>query len=64
MWKSPGTSARTCHGFPRVRLPLLTLNMARLPQDLLPTDFRVSLKKNLRKKLWRHIIWQNHFPQH
>src|SRR5712692_10104572 len=55
MWKSPGTYARTCHGFPRVRLPFLTQNRARLPKDLLTTDFRVNLKKNLRKKLWRHI---------
>jgi len=38
--------------------------MARSPKDILATDFRVSPKKNLREKLWRHIIWQNHFPQH
>jgi hypothetical protein len=46
------------------RMPLLTQNMARPPKDILATDFRVSPKKNLRKKRWRHIIWQNHLLQH
>jgi hypothetical protein len=25
--------------------------------------FSGQSEKNLRKNLWRHIIWQNHFPQ-
>jgi hypothetical protein len=64
MEKSPSKYAGKCHGFPRARLPFLTHNMARPPKDILATDFRVSPKKNLRKKLWRHIIWQNPFPQY
>jgi hypothetical protein len=43
-------------------LPFLTHNMARPPKNLFATDFRASPKKNLRKKRWRHIIWQNPFP--
>jgi len=56
--------ARKCHGFPRACQPVLTHNMARPPKNIFATDFRGSSKKNLRKNQWRHIIWQNHFPQY
>ena len=53
-----------CYGFPRVHLPFLPHNMARPPKNVVVTDFRVSPKKNLRKKGRRHIIWQSPLLQH
>src|SRR5712691_4837105 len=59
MWKQPSIYSRKCHGFPRARLPFLTHNMARPPKDICATDFRVSPRKNLRKNLRRHVMWQD-----
>src|SRR6266446_1825686 len=38
--------------------------MARPPKNMFAPALCVSPKKNLRKNRWRHIIWQNPFPQY
>jgi hypothetical protein len=61
-----GITAKSHKIFQNAISPKVAKNhsMARPPKDIFATDFRGSSEKNLRKNLWRHIIWQNPLLQY